>query len=85
VTGSEHLSDRGAGTAPVVPEAEGMSEFVVVARAMLADAGLPCTSDDLQLLMVVAQVLGPGLAALDAIDVRSFAPEHDLDPARAPR
>jgi hypothetical protein len=52
---------------------------------MLADAGLPCTSEDLQLLTVVAQVLGPGLAALDAIDVRSFAPEHDLDPARAPR
>jgi hypothetical protein len=62
-----------------------MTEFVVIARAMLADAGLPCTSDDLQLLMVVAQVLRPGLAALDAIDVRSFAPEHDLDPARAPR
>jgi hypothetical protein len=52
---------------------------------MLADAGLPCTSDDLGLLTVVAQVLRPGLAALDAIDVRSFAPEHDLDPARAPR
>ena len=62
-----------------------MTEFVVVARAMLADAGLPCTSDDLDLLMVVAQVLGPGLAALDAIEVRLFAPEHDLDPARAPR
>jgi hypothetical protein len=62
-----------------------MAEFVVVARAMLADAGLPCTSDDLELLAVVAQVLGPGLAALDAIDVRSLAPEHDLDPARPPR
>jgi hypothetical protein len=52
---------------------------------MLADAGLPCTSEDLQLLAVVAQVLRPGLAALDAIDVRLFAPEHDLDPARPPR
>jgi hypothetical protein len=30
-------------------------------------------------------VLRPGVAALDAVDVRSFAPEPDLDPARAPR
>jgi hypothetical protein len=85
VTDSEHQPDRGVDAAPVAPEAEAMTEFVVIARAMLADAGLPCTSEDLQLLTVVAQVLGPGLAALDAIDVRSFAPEHDLDPARAPR
>lgn len=62
-----------------------MTEFAVVARVMLADAGVPCTSEDLELLTVVAQVLGPGLAALDAIDVRLLAPEHDLDPARAPR
>ena len=83
--GSEHQPDRGAGAAPVAAGFEGMAEFVVVARAMLADAGLPCTSDDLELLTVVAQVLGPALATLDAIDVRSFAPEHDLDPARPPR
>jgi hypothetical protein len=62
-----------------------MAEFVVIARAMLADAGLPCTNEDFQLLTVVAQVLRPGLAALDAVDVRLFAPEHDLDPGRAPR
>jgi hypothetical protein len=85
VTGPEQQPDRGEATASVAAEAEGMTEFVVSARAMLADAGLPCTSEDLQLLTVVAQVLGPGLAALDAIDVRLFAPEHDLDPARAPR
>jgi hypothetical protein len=85
VTGSQHQPDRAEGTAPVAPEAEGMTDFHVIARAMLADAGLPCTSEDLQLLAVVAQVLRPGLAALDAIDVRLFAPEHDLDPARPPR
>ena len=85
MSGPEHQPDRREATASVAPEAEGTTEFVVIARAMLADAGLPCTSEDLQLLTVVAQVLGPGLAALDAIDVRSFAPEHDLDPARAPR
>ena len=85
MTGSEHQPDRGEGTASVASEAEGTTEFVVIACAMLAEAGLPCTSEDLQLLTVVAQVLGPGLAVLDAIDVRSFAPEHDLDPARAPR
>jgi hypothetical protein len=62
-----------------------MAEFVVIARAMLAAAGLPFTNEDLQLLTVVAEVLRPGLAALDAVDVRLFAPEHDLDPARAPR
>jgi hypothetical protein len=85
VTGSQHQPDGGQGTAPVAAEAEAMTEFRVVARAMLADAGLPCTSEDFPLLAVVAQVLRPGLAALDAIDVRLFAPEHDLDPARAPR
>ena len=85
MTGSEHQPDRGADTAPLAAGVEGMTDFIVVARAMLAEAGLPYRSDDLQLLTVVAQVLGPGLAALDAIDVRSFAPEHDLDPARAPR
>jgi hypothetical protein len=73
------------GAVPVAAEAEGMTDFVVVARAMLRDAGLRCTSDDLQLLTVVAEILRPGLAALDAIDVRLFGPEHDLDPARAPR
>jgi hypothetical protein len=62
-----------------------MTEFAVVARVMLASAGLPFTSEDLELLAVVDRVLGPGLAALDAIDVRRFSPEHDLDPARAPR
>jgi hypothetical protein len=61
-----------------------MTEFAVVARAMLADAGMRCTNEDLELLTVVSQVLRPGLAALDALDVRSLAPEHDLDPARAP-
>jgi hypothetical protein len=85
MTGSEHQPDRGEGIASGAPEAEEMTEFVVIARALLADAGLPCTSEDLQWLTVVAQVLGPGLAALDAIDVRSFAPEHDLDPGRPPR
>jgi hypothetical protein len=68
-----------------VAEAEGTSDFSIVARALLADAGLPCTAEDLELLAVVAQVLGPGLAALDEVDVRLLAPEHDLDPARAPR
>jgi hypothetical protein len=62
-----------------------MTEFVIVARAMLADAGLPWTSEDLELLTVVTEVLRPGLAALDAVDVRLLPPEHDLDPARAPR
>ena len=85
MTGAEHQPDRGAGAAPVSEGVAGTAEFVVVARALLANAGLPYTSDDLQLLMVVEQVLRPGLAALDAIDVRSFAPEHDLDPARPPR
>jgi hypothetical protein len=52
---------------------------------MLAGAGLPYADEDLELLTVVAQVLRPGLAALDAVDVHRLAPEHDLDPARAPR
>jgi hypothetical protein len=61
------------------------TEFAVVARATLASAGLPCTDADLELLAVVAGVLGPGLAALDQIDLGSLPPEHDLDPARPPR
>ena len=60
-------------------------EFAVVARAILADAGLPCTDGDLELLAVVAEVLRPGMAALNEIDLSSLPPEHDLDPARAPR
>ena len=85
MAGSEHQFDRGEVPAPAAAAAEGMADFVVIARAMLADAGLPCTNEDLQLLTVVAQVLRPGLAALDAVDVRLFAAEHDLDPGRAPR
>lgn len=62
-----------------------MNDFAVVARAALADAGLPCTDEDLELLTMVAQVLGPALAALDELDLRLLPPEHDLDPSRAPR
>ena len=62
-----------------------MADFEVLTRAALADAGLPCSDEDLELLAMVAQVLGPGLAALNAIDLRSLPAEHDLDPARAPR
>lgn len=64
---------------------DGDTDFAVLARAALADAGLPCTDEDLGLLAMVAQVLGPGLAALDEVDLRLLTPEHDLDPARAPR
>jgi hypothetical protein len=62
-----------------------VNDFAVVARAALADAGLPCTDEDLELLAMVAQVLGPGLAALNEVDLRLLGPEHDLDPSRAPR
>jgi hypothetical protein len=62
-----------------------MTDFAVITRAALAEAGLPCTDEDLELLAAVAQALGPGLDALDEIDLRSFPPEHDVDPARAPR
>jgi hypothetical protein len=62
-----------------------MTEFEVVTRAALADAGLPCSDEDLELLAMVARILGPGLAALNAVDLRSLPAEHDLDPARAPR
>lgn len=68
-----------------MPREERITDFAIVTRAALADAGLPCTDEDLELLAMVAQVLGPGLAALDEVDLRSLAPEHDLDPARAPR
>jgi hypothetical protein len=62
-----------------------MNDFAVVTRAALAEAGLSCTDEDLELLTMVAQVLGPGLAALNEVDLRLLAPEHDLDPSRAPR
>jgi hypothetical protein len=62
-----------------------VTDFAVVARAALAEAGLPCTDEDLELLAMIARVLGPGLDALDRVDLRLLAPEHDLDPARAPR
>lgn len=62
-----------------------MTEFAVRTRAALTEAGLPCSDEDLELLAMIVRVLGPGLDALDRVDLRLLAPEHDLDPARAPR
>jgi hypothetical protein len=83
MAGLEHDSERDDAMG-LGPE-ERVNNFAVVARSALADAGLPCTDEDIELLAMVAQVLGPGLAALNEVDLRLLAPEHDLDPSRAPR
>ena len=61
-----------------------MDGFEDFARAGLRAAGVPFTDDDLQLLAVVAQVIDPGMRALDELDLQSAPLEPALDPGRAP-
>lgn len=55
------------------------------ASAVLGLDALGGDEEALALLEVVQGAVGPGLAALAAIDVAAFPTEPDLDPSRAPR
>ena len=55
------------------------------ARAALRSAGVTVGDDDLQVLALVGEAFEPGMAALDAVDVRALPFERDLDPGRPPR
>jgi hypothetical protein len=62
-----------------------MTEFVEVARATLALAGVSIGDDDLQVLAIVTQAFDPAMHALDTADLRELPLEPDLDPSRPPR
>lgn len=58
--------------------------LVDLAKETLGLAVLAPTEDELALLPVLHTALGPGLAALDALDLARLPAEPDLDPGRAP-
>jgi hypothetical protein len=62
-----------------------MSGFDERARAALQSAGVTLGDDDLEVLALVGDAFEPGMAALDAVDVRALPFERDLDPGRPPR
>jgi hypothetical protein len=62
-----------------------MSGFDDRARAALESAGVAIGEDDLAVLRLVGEAFEPGMAALDALDVRALPFERDLDPGRPPR
>jgi hypothetical protein len=62
-----------------------VSDFDDEARAALESAGLTIGEGDMEALRLVGEAFEPGMAALDAIDVRALPFERDLDPGRPPR
>jgi hypothetical protein len=53
-------------------------------QGALEFAGVSLGEGDLDVLRVVAQALGPAMAALDAADLAELPLESDLDPSRPP-
>jgi hypothetical protein len=59
-------------------------QFDTFVRLTLGRYGIPVDDVDLAVIRVAERVYGPGRDALLAADLSDVAPEHDLDPARAP-
>lgn len=61
-----------------------MDAFEQYVRAGLERLGVGVDDTDIAIMRVIEAVYGPERDALLAADLAGFAPEHDLDPGRAP-
>jgi hypothetical protein len=59
-------------------------QFDTLVRLTLGRYGIPVDDVDLAVMRVAERVYGPGRDALLAADLSDVAPEHDLNPSRAP-
>ena len=59
-------------------------QFETFVRLSLGRYGIEVDEVDLAVMRVAEEVYGPGRDAMMAADLSGIAPEHDLDPSRAP-
>jgi hypothetical protein len=59
-------------------------QFDTLVLLTLGRYGIPVDDVDLAVMRVAERVYGPGRDALLAADLSDVAPEHDLNPSRAP-
>jgi hypothetical protein len=59
-------------------------QFDTLVRLTLGRYGIPVDDVDLAVMRVAERVYGPARDGLLAADLSDVAPEHDLDPSRAP-
>jgi hypothetical protein len=63
---------------------EAGEQFDTFVRLALGRYGIPVDDVDLAVMRAAEHVYGPGRDALLAADLSDVAPEHGLDPSRAP-
>jgi hypothetical protein len=62
----------------------GPEQFDTFVRVTLGRYGIEVDDIDLAVMRAAEAAYGPGRDALVAADLSEIAPEHDLDPSRAP-